>query len=364
MKLDNQGFQYPYINTETCIKCGLCDNVCPIINSGKRNLTYQKIYAARTKYDDILMRSSSGGIFYMFASYVISSLNGLVIGVEYDGNMVVRHAVTDTLDGLKRFHGSKYVQSQTEGIFEIVKKYLDNGRFVLFSGTPCQVHALRLYLRKDYDNLLTMDLVCHSVPSPSFFKEYVDFVEKKIQKKLVSIDMRSKKNGWSHKFYYSYHFADGTVIGDESLPVEHWGKLFFSGYLTRPSCNQCHFANLKRPGDVTIADYWDDSNKRPDIYYDKGTSLVIINSHKGKNVFDSISSIVYSWEISEREAMQPCLQHPTNANPNRDDFWMFYNKYGFDATYKRYFIDHWYLKGYRFVRKCVGKTFRKLGLKK
>ncbi len=363
MKPDEQGFLYPCINIDKCTNCGLCEKVCPITNNDKRNASYQTIYAARTKQDDVLMRSSSGGMFYTLASYVVAELKGIVIGVKYDENMVVKHAVADTLDGLKCFHGSKYVQSHIEGIFEITKRYLEDKRYVLFTGTPCQVHALKLFLKKEYENLLTMDLICHSVPSPLIFKEYVNFVEQKVHKKLVSIDMRNKKKGWSHAFYYYYYFADGTSLGDDKLGVAHWGKLFFSGLITRPSCNQCRFTNLRRTGDITVADYWDDSNKRPDTYSNKGTSLVIINTQKGREIYDTIKTNVDFWVLTESEAMQPCLQHPHAANPKRELFWTFYNKHGFSKSYKKFFTTPWYSKGYKLFKKCAGVIIRKCGLK-
>lgn len=349
---DEQGFVYPMFNTDNCIECNLCNKVCPVLNFEKRNASYLRIYAARTKNDDVLMRSSSGGLFYMLASHIITQKKGVVFGVIYD-NMVVKHTFTETLEGIRAFHGSKYVQSEVRGIYEKVKDFLNQGRFVFFSGTPCQVMALRLYLRKDYDNLLTMDVICHSVPSPLIFKEYVDYVESVHHNQLVSIDMRNKANGWSHKFYYCYNFKDGTSLGDDKLKVEHWGKLFFSGLITRPSCNQCRFTNFRRVGDITLADFWDDRKKKPEAYSNKGTSLMIVSSMKGLDVFESIRSSVYNWEITEEEALQPCLIAPYEPNPMREAFWQYHNKYGFKKSYRRYFKTSLYSKCKHRIKKIL-----------
>ena len=343
LNVDEQGFVYPSFDINKCVNCKLCDKVCPIVNSEIRNIDYKKIYAVRTKDDDVLQRSSSGGVFYMLSSYIIAKKKGVVFGVTYD-DMVVKHTYVETLEGLLKFHGSKYVQSHIAGIYEQVKNFLECGRYVFFSGTPCQVLALKLFLKKNYENLLTMDIVCHSVPSPLIFREYVEYIESIYNKKLLSIDMRNKKHGWSHKFYYCYNFKDGTILGDDELKAEHWGKLFFSGLITRPSCNKCKFTNFRRAGDITAADFWDDLNKRPEAYSDKGTSLMLVNTLKGLEAFESIRTSVYSWEITEEEALQPCLIAPYVPNPQRDEFWLYHNKFGFKKAYRKYFKTSLYRK--------------------
>lgn len=349
---DEQGFVYPIFDNEKCIECNLCNKVCPIINSEKRNDSYLKIYAARTKIEDVLMRSSSGGFFYMLASYIITQKKGVVFGVKYE-DMVVKHAFTETLVGLLAFHGSKYVQSEITGIYEIVRDFLKKGRFVLFTGTPCQIMALKLYLKKDYENLLTLDLICHSVPSPLIFQEYVGYVERKYSRKLVSIDMRNKRNGWSHRFYYCFNFNDGTILGDDDIRVEHWGKLFFSGLITRPSCNECRFTNFRRTSDITIADFWDDARRRPEAYSNKGTSLVLINTKVGDSYFNAISANLFSWEISEEDAAQPCLKAPYKANLQREEFWEYYQENGFEKSYDKYFKTPRFNKIKRRIKKVL-----------
>lgn len=335
---DEQGFLYPQVDKNLCIDCGLCERVCPVVNSEKRNPGYKKIYALRVKDEDVLKRSSSGGAFYALASYVISEFHGVVFGVKYNEKMVVCHAFSETLEGLKSFQGSKYVQSNIEGIYEQVKSFLKTSRVVLFTGTPCQVMALRLYLKKDYENLICIDIICHSVSSPIIFKEYVEFVNSKYPGNLIKIDMRNKTKGWSHAFYYYYYYySDGSNLGDDKLKCEHWGKLFFSGLITRPSCNDCKFTSYRRAGDITIADFWDDKLKRPEAYSSKGTSLFIVSTDKGAELLSNIEDTVNKWELTQNEAFQPCLKNPVSVNSKRDEFWKYHNLYGFKKTYNKYF---------------------------
>ena len=338
LRTDSKGFIYPQFDEVQCIDCGLCNNVCPIVNAEKRNENFKQIFAVRLKDETILKKSSSGGAFYAIASYVIKELHGVVFGVEYDNEMTVRHNYTETLEGLRKFHGSKYVQSATTGIYNEVLKKLKEERYVLFSGTPCQIMALRLFLHKKYEKLICIDLICHSVPSPLIFKNYVDYVSRIHKSRLIGLDMRNKSKGWSHLFYYYYYFANGMCIGDEKLKCEHWGKLFFSGLITRPSCNECRFTNYRRTGDITIADFWDDDLKRPECFSEKGTSLVIVSTDTGDSIVEKIKENIHIWALSKSESYQPCLAHPYKANPKFNEFWDYYNKFGFEKAYRKYFV--------------------------
>jgi len=355
---DDQGFTYPHVNQSFCVNCGLCDKVCPVLNSEKRNKDYKKIYALRLKDESILQKSSSGGAFYAIASYVIQNLNGIVFGVKYDEKMEVRHAYTETLEGLKDFQGSKYVQSNIKGVYDQVRSFLCAGRYVLFTGTPCQVIALKLFLKKDYEKLICVDNICHSVPSPRIFKEYLEMVNSAYKCNVVKIDMRNKKKGWSHAFYYYYYYySDGTSLGDDKLKFEHWGKLFFSGLITRPSCNSCRFTSYRRTGDITVADFWDDSLKRPEAYSPKGTSLFIVSTDKGENVLNKIEETVNKWELTEDEACQPCLKAPVKANPRKEEFWKYYHKNGFRKAYNKYFKTKFKTKIRRTLTRILKNTF-------
>lgn len=362
-KQDEEGFLYPVINKDNCVNCGLCDKVCPL----KRRLsdpqtssivTVKEYYALRHKNKDILDNSSSGGAFSLIAEYVLKK-KGVVCGVEYSSDGVVHHAFAENLKDLEKFRGSKYAQSDIRGTFRDIKKFLKADRYVLFSGTPCQIDGLKKYLMKDYTKLITVDLVCHSIPSPLIYKEYTEYASRILGHRIVGIDMRYKRTyGWSHRYSYRFHLENGKSTIDP-LWIVNWGKLFFSELINRPSCGECQYTNLNRPGDFTIADFWDDSHKRPDIYSKEGTSLFLVNTEKGQHIFDEFKNAADCWAITKEEALQPCLVHPTVQNPKRKDFWEYYHRKGFRKTYKKYFAE----KKIRTIKKIIKIIFTKCHIK-
>lgn len=345
MQPDQEGFSYPITDGDRCTDCGLCEKVCPILSHKAIELkpNQKSLYAARIKDREVLLDSSSGGAFFALAELVIAR-GGIVCGVEYSPTLEVRHSFAETLNACKRFMGSKYVQSNIEEIFPKIKSYLKDNRYVLFVGTPCQVEGLNLYLKKTYTTLITTDLVCHAVPSPLVWKEYVGLVNKKMNRNLTSINMRYKRIcGWSHRFSYLYSFNTGKSICDIA-GISNWGRLYFSRLINRPSCYKCKFTNLHRSGDFTIADFWDDDKNRPDLYSKDGTSLFLINSEKGMAFIDELNKTLYMWPITRQEALQPCLTKPTPCPPLREQFWNDYAQKGFLFVYNKYFTDTYIIK--------------------
>ena len=345
MEIDNEGFLYPKVDLNKCIDCHLCEKVCPVnFRDRLKQMSKPQIFlAGRLNNFDDLMKSSSGGAFWAFAQEAISR-NGVVVGAMYSENMCVIHGFADSIELCKKFRGSKYSQSNVEGVFPKVKKLLQSGKFVLYTGNPCQVQGLKLYLRKSYDNLITVDLVCHAVSSPKIFKEYCNFSSDIFGKRIVSINMRDKSNACRKQgTTYRYFFDDGTSEID-SGKVANWGKLFFSQYINRPSCHSCRFTNLHRPGDISIGDFWDFGHNRDDIRNINGTSLILINSEKGKTFFDASGKYFDLFEVSEKDSLQPNLIRPTQQHKDREKFWMYYHKYGFPRTYKKFFADSCFAK--------------------
>lgn len=336
MKSDDLGFFYPYIDSSKCIECGLCKTCCPIYErrNNKKESFPLGYKAVRHKRDSILQFSTSGGVFSEIASYTLSK-SGVVYGVAYNDEMEVVHSSAETEDGCRKFVGSKYVQSNVIGVFQKVKADVLSGKFVLFTGTPCQVAGLRSFLRKDYKNLLLVDIICHAVPSPQLFKDYIAFVERKFGQKLSDLRMRDKeKYGWGHKTSTRYVFENKRSYLDPKGLID-WNTIYFSALANRPSCSECMFCNLQRPGDMTMGDFWDDNNNRPELYSKKGTSLIIINTIKGKDIFDNLS--MYKWDVSEAEAMQYNLQYACPSNPKSDVFTYEYSQKGFNYVYSKYF---------------------------
>ena len=307
---DSEGFNYPHVDVDKCVECGLCEKTCPIIQRKSIDKTVAnplQYKAVRIKDKKILSESSSGGAFSILAD-IIFDLNGCVCGVEYSEEGLPHHIIIDSKAELYKLRGSKYVQSNILGIFPAIKQRLLKGQYVLFSGTSCQVDGLKKYLRKDYANLLTVDLVCHSIPSPLIYKEYLTYCSK---------------------------------------------RLFFSEMINRPSCGDCQYANLNRVSDFTIADFWDDDKKRIDIYSKEGTSLLLVNTEKGINALESCQNNFYSWNITKEEALQPCLCHTTKPSDKRDEFWDFYYKNGFENSYNRYFADTKYVILKKIIKKII-----------
>ena len=358
MKSDAEGFAYPLVNINKCINCGLCEKVCPIIKRKSLKDVSNKetpinYLAVRIKNKTILEKSSSGGAFSLLCNSVLNK-NGVICGVEYSENGIVQHVIVDNEKDLERLRGSKYVQSKIDDIYSQIKILLQKERWVLFSGTPCQVDGLRSFLRKDYPTLITVDLVCHSIPSPLIYKEYLSYCSKKLHHEVVSIDMRYKKTyGWSHRYSYRFLYKNGKNTIDP-IRIANWGKLFFSELINRPSCGTCQYTNLNRPGDFTIADFWDDNHKRPDIYSKEGTSLLLINTEKGQNLFEEVKQQCDYWKITREEALQPCLISPTIPNKEREVFWEYYHSNGFEKTYKKYFA----ISNYVILKQVVKKILK------
>lgn len=305
MKEDAEGFLYPQTDVPACIDCGLCEKTCPMLSdTGRENPL--DVLAAINQDTDIRDGSSSGGAFTALASKVIAD-GGVVAGAAFDGRCDVHHEFVSSVAELGRLRGSKYVQSRTENTFGQTAQYLKEGRPVLFSGTPCQIKALRLFLGREYPLLYTVETVCHGVPGPGVWRAYLsDVLGKSMssvrhqssirhQSSVLTLDgglkvcFRDKSSGWK-----DYHVVIASSGGENILDERHaknrYMRLFLSDIALRPSCYACRAKNGRSGSDISIADYWGADRLMPEFYDDKGTSLVIINSEKGKRLFLSAAS--------------------------------------------------------------------------
>ena len=292
MESDKEGFWYPNIDKTKCVNCKLCEKACPVLSVHPvADGDTPAAYAAYNKDEKTRLDSSSGGVFSLLAEKIISD-GGVVFGAAYNEKFDVEHIAVDTLDDIYKLRGSKYVQSKIGESYKQAKRFLEAGRKVLFTGTPCQIAGLKSILGKDFDNLYTQDLICHGVPSPLVWQKYVKFREKRSASSTRRAFFRHKKYGWK-TFSVLFEFSNNTEYM-KSHGVDSYMTGFLRNWSLRSSCYNCHFKGLRRQADITLADFWGIENVCPELDDDKGTSLIVIHSEKGRKLLDSVSShIVY-----------------------------------------------------------------------
>ena len=296
-KTDNEGFWYPSIDSSKCIDCGLCNKVCPIENNENiqnDNLKTPITYAAIHKNNQIRFDSTSGGLFTALAEPFIKN-GGYVGGAVYTQDWNVQQIVTNQIDDLKRLRNSKYIQSDASGYYKRIKELLVDGEKVMAVGLPCQIAALRHYLAKDYDNLITVDLICRYINSPMVYHKYLEYLEKKYQSKVVYIKPKNKELGW-RKLTHKVVFENGSTYYG-TFQVDKFMKASMqSNCLSRPACYSCSFKGFPRYADISLGDYW--SPKGDNVLDDDtGTSVVMLNSNKGMEYFENIKKKIKYNEI-------------------------------------------------------------------
>ena len=281
---DEEGFLYPKTDNSICVNCGICASVCPTLNVSKGYVP-MKAYAAFSEDEEILNRSSSGGIFSMIANLVICN-GGIVFGASYDKDWQVHHTYITKKDELPLLCGSKYLQSRIEHTYKEAEFFLRSGKFVMFTGTPCQVAGLKKYLKVEYSNLLTVDFLCHGVPSPGVWSMYIGQLQKSFGK-IESVFFRDKCDGW-RKFMLKIKFANNKSL-QEHFFQNSYMKLFLNNVILRPSCYNCKFKQGSSFSDITIADFWDIDKYETFVNEYKGISLVLVNSCIGDQFFSKVS---------------------------------------------------------------------------
>ena len=287
MVSDDEGFWYPQVDVSICIDCKLCEKTCPILSHEPLAEDVNPIaYAAKNKNDSVRLRSSSGGIFFALASDVLAQ-GGVVFGAAFDADFNVVHKCIERIEDMPALQGSKYVQSRIGDTYRQAQAYLTEGKRVFFSGTPCQIEGLLAYLGKSYDNLITQDLICHGVPSPMVWQKYVAYRRSAANgAQVANVAFRNKKNGWAR---YSLQMDFENGIEYRATPdKDPMMQVFLKNLCLRPSCYDCGFKTISRKSDITLADYWGIKSIHPDMDDDKGASLVIIHSEKGRELFDRI----------------------------------------------------------------------------
>jgi coenzyme F420-reducing hydrogenase beta subunit len=334
---DKQGYLYPKIDDDKCINCHLCRKVCAFNdkNIEQKKMNLPKVYAAKNKISSIRLTSSSGGVFVAVSDYILQK-NGVIYGVKFDRNLNVYHERATTQAERDDFKGSKYIQSDLREIFLKVKEDIEREKFVLFTGTPCQIAGLKNFLggKKDTSKLYLCDIVCHGVPSQKIFNEYKDFMQRKYKSNIKSINFRSKR---IHKQIQDIRIVfDNKEEFNEIAVNDVFYRLFLDDIILRPSCYNCKFTSIYRQSDITLADYWGIEKSIPEFQDYKGISLVLVNTLKGKDVFGKISDKLIVKESNISACMQPNLKSPCSKSYKVDLFWKDYYSKGFKYVAKKY----------------------------
>ena len=320
MIVDKEGFLYPSVDKDKCIGCNKCDKVCPIINNSKQTEDCITAYAAYSKSNELLEMSSSGAIFSEVALKILQD-GGVVFGAAFDENLMVKHIYIESEEDLYKLQGSKYLQSVIGNTYKETEDFLKQGRKVLYVGTACQIAGLKQYLSKDYDSLFTIDVLCHGTPSPFVWKKYLDSIKRgQGFGKIVKARFRLKKPNWQ-KYSLEFTSEDGNVI-DQLYYENSYMKLFLGNLCLRPSCYSCSFKYLDRYSDITLGDCWGVENSLPEMFNDRGVSVVIIHSEKGVNVFNDIkNSLVYKEENVDKLLPKSAdSRHSVKCPKNRKRF--------------------------------------------
>lgn len=337
---DNEGFWYPQIDKSKCINCGLCNKVCPIeteCKSRKNNISKPECYATEHKSIEVIFNSTTGGMFTALAECMYAQ-KGYVGGAIHNDDFSVSHFISNNRNDLLKLRRSKDLQSNAEGFHKKVKTLLDQGEKVLACGVPCQIAGLLNYLGKDYENLITVDLICAGVNSPKVWRKYLDYIEDMNGSKIIWTENKSKEYGWN-KLTQKFVFENGEEYFDTDKT-----SLFTHGYIVshlycRPSCYECNFKGFPRIADITIGDFWGITKHTNNHSSNMGTNLVMINSDKGKTYFDKIKKRVnyeqtpIEWAISGNPAL---LNSISKLSDKREAFFHDLDKMPFDELIKEF----------------------------
>lgn len=341
LKTDIEGFWYPEVDKDKCVDCGLCEKVCPELHilDLKKN-DFEKpahTIAAINKNMSVRWDSTSGGAFSALAD-VMYAQGGYVSGAVYNDDFSVSNYISNNQEDLKRLRSSKYLQSKAEGLYKQIRDLLRNGEKVLACGTPCQMAALRSFLRKDYDNLTIVDFICRGVNSPKVYRKYLDSLERKYGGKVVYVKAKNKELGWRNltrkvvfdngKVYY------GVLMDDD------FRRGYHTNVFCRPSCYHCQYKGFPRMADITIADYWGIENVDKNLDNNIGTSMILLNSKKGIEYFEQAKE-KFEWKETRFESILPgniALRKPIEpAKIDRNIFFEDLDKGTFDDVVKKYF---------------------------
>jgi hypothetical protein len=331
---DHEGFLYPQIDISLCTSCRKCERVCRARCSPLNEKSLLQSYACMSLDNNVRSQSSSGGAFSALANNIIGR-GGVVFGAKFDAGFVVVHGWTDTKEGIADFRGSKYVQSRIGKAYAECAEFLHTGRLVLFSGTPCQIAGLFAFLGRGYNNLVSVDFICHGTPSPDLWNRYLAYRETEARSSVVAASFRRKRPSWK-RFNLELCFSNGQAYS-ASLDHDPYMQLFLRDVCLRPACYQCESKGLSRKADLTLADFWGIQNIDPEIDDDTGVSLVVAHNQKGMAVLSSSTSIFLKpVDLSRAIVFNPSIERSVMRPKKRDTFFKALHSWEFDKVLKVY----------------------------
>ena len=353
MKEDERGFLFPEIDYDRCKKCGICDRVCGFVeDSSLLSDGEPVIYGVINRDEDARKNSTSGGLFTAISDYILAQ-NGVVYGAAYQPDLSVATKRAVTPAERDECRGSKYVQCDTNDTYTQVKRDLTEGRLVFYTGTPCHIIGLRSYLQKEYENLITAELVCHGVPNNRMWHEFLHLAENAVGIRVIDACFRDKsKTGWHHpktKLVYQ-DGKEHPFFGEQAF-----FQLFSTNMCLRDSCLYCKFLSYHRPADLTMADYWGIERFKKDFDDNKGTSMLLVNTEKGAQVFDRVKDQLRYFQSDKEHCYQGRLQGRSTIDPRTEQFWEEYQAKGMKYVLVKY-TEFSYTR--TFARKAIRKIKR------
>lgn len=333
MSRDNEGFLTSFIDTSKCVDCGQCKSVCPALNNVAKHSEPSDVYAFKAE-DGLRKNSTSGGAFAALATEMIQR-GGALYGASLNRGFKVYHKRIDKTEDLGLLQGTKYLQSDVCSVYSLIESDLKSGKEVLFSGTPCQVDGINSFVRQrrlPQDKLYTVDIICHGVPSSRVFDDYMEWLTKEYKSRVVEYKFRHKGISWRGNSCYA-KLENGLELKN-GKKLSGFMNLYYSNNITRNSCYQCQYTSLERVSDLTISDYWGLENLSREFEDSLGVSMVMVNTEKGKELFDKVNGDRI--EGSTECAKQPQLKHPTEKPVTREAFWQQYEKNGVVPVLKNY----------------------------
>lgn len=356
MEENTEGFLYPIVDIKECIQCGLCRTVCPT-EQEKGQVTDPELfsYAVINTNDDERKNSSSGGVFSALAKWTIEN-EGVVFGAALsDDKKTCVHIMIDRIEEIEKLQGSKYLQSSTNLCFQQARTMLEKNRKVLYTGTPCQIEGLLLFLNKEYDNLICVDLICHGVSSPKAWRIYLEESEQKASSKVKKVLFREKTDGWKNSsLFVSFENGHGYR---QNIDRDAYMISFLKNVNLRHSCYACQFKGINRKSDITIGDFWGAEKILPRMDDGKGTSLVLIHNAKGYQIFNMIKDCIKFEEVDIDDALQynPAVIQSAYPHPKRAIFFKKLGELPYDKLVQKYVMPK------RTVKKICGNFLRTIG---